>query len=182
MSMEPDDETLVREFLEGDGKAFGVLLARHERTVFNVALRMVGNRDDARDVTQSVFLKVYQNLGRFDPRFQFRTWIGRIAINESFNVVNHRKDGEPIDEHWPSTDRDPGEVARSGDVSRAVGQALGSLKPDYRAVVILRHYLDCSYRDMASMLEIPEKTVKSRLFTARQLLRDALAGRGVLES
>lgn len=181
--MEPDDETLVREFLGGDGKAFEALLGRHERIVFNVALRMVGNQEDARDVAQSVFLKVYQNLGRFDPRFPFRSWVSRIAINESLNLLHRRRDdGEPIDETWPSTDRDPRDIASSGEVSRTVGKALRSLKPDYRAVVILRHYLDCSYQDMASILEIPEKTVKSRLFTARQQLRDALAGRGVLES
>ncbi len=182
LTMQPDDETLVADCLRGNGVAFEILVGRYEKLVYNVARRMVGQVEDARDIAQTVFLKVFENLKGFDRRYRFRSWITRITINESINHLGARKGAEPLDERWPSAERGPGEIVSGAERSRAVDVAVRGLQLDYRVVIVLRHFLEYSYREMATILEIPEKTVKSRLFTARQLLKDALASQGAMES
>jgi len=180
--MSPDDEVLVRRSLEGDDRAFDILLERYERRVFNGALRMVNSRDDARDITQSVFLKVYQNLGRFDARYKFFSWVYRITVNESINFLHRRKPLDPVDDALPSKQRGPLESLHGEELGEAVQEALMKLKPDYRSVVILRHFQGCSYREMSQVLDIREETVKSRLFSARRILRDLLVRKGIHSS
>lgn len=180
--MEPEDATIVAECLGGNRAAFEILVARYERRVWNVARRMVGKAEDAQDIAQNVFLKVFENLGSFDPAYPFRAWITRIAVNESLNFLQQRRPSDPLPDDRPSGELGPGELVNALDLSRAVERALRRLSPDYRAVVVLRYFLDLSYREMATVLEVPEKTVKSRLFTSRQLLREALAGQGALEA
>jgi RNA polymerase sigma-70 factor (ECF subfamily) len=104
-----------------------------------------------------------------------------ITINESINLVNRRKSTRGVDERWPSGAKGPGEIVHEAELCRAVQRSLMSLKLEYRTVLVLRHYLDCSYRVIGQILDIPEKTVKSRLYTARHLLRDALSSKGIPE-
>jgi RNA polymerase sigma-70 factor (ECF subfamily) len=130
-------------------------------------------------VAQTVFLKVYEHLGDYDPSHRFYSWIYRIALNESINVLDRRRRLEPIagdeiDERAGAED----EVA-SEQAGQQVQRALMTIKPEYRAVVVLKHFLDLNYEDIGRVLELPEKTVKSRLFTARQLLKDALRNQGI---
>ena len=177
--MSPDDETLVRRCLEGDDRAFDTMLDRYERKVFNGAMRMVNSRDDAKDITQNVFLKVYQNLDKFDARYKFFSWIYRITVNESINFLHARKPVDPVDEKLPSMQRGPLESLRGVELGNAVQDALMRLKPDYRTVVVLRHFHGCSYREMSEILEIREETVKSRLFSGRKMLRDLMIRKGI---
>lgn len=176
--MRPDDESIVRACLRGDRAAFATLLDRHQRAVYNVALRMVNDREDASDITQNVFAKAFENLDRFDFRYRFYSWIYRIAVNESIKLLEQRRPVEPVDERHLSAERSPEEIAGSRELARTVQRALMSLPPDHRTVIVLRHYLQFSYREIGEILEIPEKTVKSRLFTARQRLRDAVLKTG----
>jgi RNA polymerase sigma-70 factor (ECF subfamily) len=175
---EDSDGLLVERCRNGDRRAFEALVGRYQKPVFNAALRMLRNPEDARDVAQTVFLKVYEHLGDFDPSHKFYSWIYRIALNESINVLDRRRRLEPIsgdevDERLGAED----ELASEQSAQR-VQRALMTIKPDYRAVVVLKHFLELSYEDIGLVLELPEKTVKSRLFTARQLLKDALQGDG----
>ena len=179
MYNEADDAELARACRNGDPRACETLYEKYERRIFNVALRMARNREDARDITQNVFSKVFAGLGSYDPRFKFAAWIARIALNESLNFVRARRPHEPVDEHWPSGDGDPGTDADTRELRRTLEAALMTLTMDYRLVVILRHFMELTYTEMASILEIPEKTVKSRLFTARQMLRETLTRQGV---
>jgi len=176
---EADDAELAKACREGDQRACEALFDKHQRRIYNVALRMARNREDARDITQNVFTKVFANLGSYDPRFKFGAWIARIALNESLNFIQARRPQEQVDERWPSDERDPGAVAGTGELRRVLEAALMTLSMDYRLVVILRHFMELTYTEMASILEIPEKTVKSRLFTARQMLRETLTRQGV---
>ena len=177
--MKPDDEILVRRCLEGDSIGFEGLLQRYEKPVFNVALRMVGDRDEARDVTQAVFFKVFRSLTSFDPGQRFFSWVYRIAVNESLNALGRRRTADPLDAYaLQDTRRDPAESAEAAERGIAVRKALMSLAPDHRAVIVLRHFAECSYAEIAQILDLPEKTVKSRLFTARQQLKQGLVARG----
>lgn len=177
--MSTKDETLVRACLKGDRSAFGTLLDRYEKTVYNLALRMVHHREDARDITQNVFSKVLEHLPQFDFRHRLYSWIYRIAINECLDVIHRRGRPIPAEASGPSVDPSPEELLESNENSRAVRKALMILRPDHRSVIVLRHYLHHSYREIAEILQIPEKTVRSRLFTARRALGDALAAAGV---
>jgi RNA polymerase sigma-70 factor (ECF subfamily) len=176
---EDSDGLLVERCRNGDRRAFEALVGRYQKPVFNAALRMLRNPEDARDVAQTVFLKVYEHLGDYDPTHRFYSWIYRIALNESINVLDRRRrlepiSGEEIDERLGAED----EVASEQSAQR-VQRALMTIKPEYRAVIVLKHFLELSYEDIGQVLELPEKTVKSRLFTARQMLKEAIQDYGI---
>jgi len=152
------------------------LLVEYEKPVYNAAFRMLNNRDDARDVTQTVFLKVFENFAQFDPSRRFFSWIYRITLNESINWLGKENRLEPLLHETADEGKGPDEELDSARVAAAVQAALMTINTDYRSVVILKHFLGCSYVEISDILEIPEKTVKSRLYTARQQLKDALSG------
>jgi RNA polymerase sigma-70 factor (ECF subfamily) len=174
----PDDTRLIERCIKGDRKAFETLLIQYEKPVFNAAYRMLNNKEDASDVTQTVFLKVYESLDSFDPSRRFFSWVYRIALNESINVLGKQKRLEPL-QHEPADDgKSPEQEVASAELSAEIQAALMTVNTDYRTVVILKHFLGCSYMEISEVLEIPEKTVKSRLYSARQMLRDTLTRSG----
>ena len=176
-----DDAERVQECLRGNRQAFALLVERYEKPVYNVAVRMLRNPEDARDIAQTVFLKAYQNLSNYDPQYKFYSWIYRMAINESLNILRVRgRNGGPVDDEHPADDAGPAESAAAHEDEVAVLAAIDRLKPEYRAVIALRYFADQSYEDMGQSLGIDAKTVKSRLFTARQMLKEQLAERGAL--
>lgn len=177
--LEDGDGILVQRCREGDRRAFEALVVRYEKPVFNAALRMLRNPDDARDVSQTVFLKVYEHLADYDPTYRFYSWIYRIAVNESINTLSRRRRHEPIAGDEVDASIGPEGSVHGQQVGRGIERALMTLKPDFRSVIVLRHFLECSYQDMAEILSLPEKTVKSRLFAARQLMAEALRRDGV---
>ena len=177
--VEVGDAELVRRCCGGDRSAFEILLRRYERPVYNAALRMLRNPEDAKDVAQTVFLKVYEHLSEYDPKYKFYSWIYRIAVNESLHGLSRRHHVESIDDDEPDERPGPDDEAGDQQVSRRVQDALMHLKSEYRSVIVLKHLLGCSYDDMSEILQLPEKTVKSRLFTARQLLKDVLLDQGM---
>jgi RNA polymerase sigma-70 factor (ECF subfamily) len=173
------EEALLDRCLEGDGGAFGQLIDRYQRVLYNVSLRMVGNREDALDITQTVFLKAWQAMGTFDRRHKFFSWIYRIMMNETLNHLSKRKRTEPLDEAMVSDESGPDEDCSRKRLRESIQAALLELSPDYRQVIVLRHYAELSYEEMSGVLRIPEKTVKSRLHTARQLLSGILPRHGI---
>jgi len=169
----------VRRCRDGDRKAFERLVIRYQKPVYNAALRMLRNPEDARDVAQTVFLKVFEHLSQYDPSSRFYSWIYRIALNESVNALGRSKHLEAISGNEIDQAPGPERQVESEQANSAIESALMRLQPDHRAVIVLRHLQHLSYEDMGDILELPEKTVKSRLFTARQLLRDLLVKGGV---
>ena len=180
VDVEDPEGPLLDRCLGGDSAAFGQLIQRYQKVLFNVSLRMVGNREDALDITQTVLLKAYQALGSFDRRHRFFSWIYRIMMNETLNHLSKRKRMEPLDETLVSDRTGPDEDCSRGRLRESIQAALLELSPDYRQVIVLRHYAELSYEEMSSVLRIPEKTVKSRLHTARQLLGEILPRHGIL--
>jgi RNA polymerase sigma-70 factor (ECF subfamily) len=170
----PDDTDLVRKTIDGDQTAFETLLVKYEKPVFNAAYRMLNNADDAHDVTQTVFLKAYEHLDQFDPKYRFFSWIYRIALNESVNRLKSRSRlDELTDEPATETGGPEYETSRAQE-SRTIQSALMAIKTEYRTVIVLKHFLDCNYLEISQILEIPEKKVKSRLYSGRQLLKESL--------
>jgi len=175
---EDEDKALVRQCRAGDRQAFEALVRRYQKPVYNAALRLLHDPEDARDVAQTAFLKAYEHLADYEPGYKFYSWLYRIAINEALNVLSSRKPrGESADEADESAG--PEQRAEGEQMSRAIELALQELKPELRTVIVLRHFMQLSYQDMGEILTLPEKTVKSRLFSARQLLREQLAHQGI---
>lgn len=178
---EDDDAELVRRCVRGERRAFELLVLKYQKPVFNAALRMLRQPEDARDVAQTVFLKVYEHLADFDSNHRFYSWIYRITLNESINKLNGRRRVAPVPEDEPGDGPSPEQAVDAELSGRRIRVALMTLSDDYRAVIVLRHFLDLSYEEMAEVLQLPEKTVKSRLFSARQLLRATLQQSGVTQ-
>ncbi len=177
---EDDDATLVRRCRDGDRAAFEQLVVRYQKPVFNAALRLLREPEDARDVAQTTFLKVFEHIAEYDPSFKFYSWIYRIAINESLNALGSRKPCEGVNGEEADTAPGPDRQLEGEQTGQAIEEALMRIKPELRAVVVLRHFMQLSYRDMGDILLLSEKTVKSRLYSARQLLRDRLLQRGAI--
>ena len=163
----------------GDRQAMEMLLVRYQKPVFNAAYRMLNSPDDARDVTQTVFLKVFEHIDQYDPRHRFFSWIYRITLNESINWLKKSNRMDALEEDTTDTGRGPEQQASNAELGEGMQAALMTISPDYRAVIVLKHLLGCSYREISEILEIPENKVKSRLFTARKLLQRTLTERGL---
>lgn len=173
LATDEEDRALVQRCLENHGDAAGALVDRYQQRLFNLALRMLGNVQDAEDVTQTVFLNVFHSLRTYDSQYKFFSWIYRMTVNESLNMLKRRKPTVTLEDDLDILA--PGAAADGAlEAEDRVGRALMGLKPDDRAVVVLRHFVSFSYQEIAAVLEIPVQTVKSRLFTARDRLRLAL--------
>lgn len=171
------DQILVESCKQGDHAAFTTLVTRYQRPIYNAAYRVLGNAEDASDITQVVFLRIAERLHEFDAQYKFFSWIYRIAINESLNLLRRNRREESLDEEielpGPAT-ASPEWQYDNGQLSDRVQRALMRMKADDRVVLMLRHFSDCSYREISQILELEEKTVKSRLFEARQRLSELL--------
>lgn len=177
--MTGDDEDIVRLTLEGNPEAFEEIVHKYERAIFNAAFRILNDNDDAADAVQSTFLKAYRNLDHYNSHFRFFSWLYKIAINESLNSLRQRKSSDPVDAESTSSGETPEDQYRSVELGEKIQEALMELGLDYRLVIILSHFEELSYREVGYVLDLPEKTVKSRLFTARKQLRDVLLKNGV---
>lgn len=171
-----DDTKLIERCRSGDRRAFEALLLKYEKPVFNAAFRMLNSRDDAQDVTQTVFLKVFENFDQYDPSRRFFSWIYRITLNESINWLGRNNRLEPLAFEAADEGRSVEQTVDSNRVTKDVQKALMTIKTDYRSVVVLKHFMGCSYTEISQVLDIPEKKVKSRLYSARQQLKEALGG------
>ena len=174
MDRDPD-ETLAERCRRGERPALEAIVRRYQKPLYNAAFRVLGNADDASETTQTVFLRVWERIHEYDPQHRFFSWIYRIAVNESLNVLRRTRREEPIgddDENLPAGDlADPAKRYDGAQLARRVQAALDGMKGEDRVVLTLRHFSECSYREIADILGIEEKTVKSRLFEARQRLR-----------
>ena len=171
-----DDSRLVERCLEGDRDALAELVVRYQRPIYHLAFRMLGNVEDAREITQGVFLRVAERLDDYDPRHKFFSWIYRITINASLNLLRRNRheelrgdDPDVADEH-----ANPEALLNAAQQSALVQRALLGLKLENRAVLTLRHFAECSYKEIGEILDLDEKTVKSRLYEGRQQLRSLL--------
>ena len=175
------DAECVRKLQRGETDAFETLIRRHQKTIFNLVYRMLGDYDEAAEISQEVFLSAYRAIGNFRGDANFSTWLYRIALNhattrrKSLNTRQQRS--VPIENTEPASDPHPGpaESMEKKEIRQRVQQALNRLDPDDAAVILLRDLQDVPYEEVARVLEIPIGTVKSRLHRARLALKSELA-------
>ncbi len=176
---ESHDEELVRSCLLGNKHSFAMLVEKYQKPIFNLALRMSGRRIDAEDITQTCFIKAFEKLHSYKPNYHFFSWLYRIAINESINWLRAHKRFTQLEDGMLPLDSDADRHTRQTELADTIQMALMQIKMEYRTVIILRHFQELSYEEIAAILNISVERVKSRLFTARNMLRHVLLKVGV---
>lgn len=170
-----DDAELAARTLNGDSDAYGELVRRHQKGVYNAAYRLVGNKQDALDLAQEAFLRAYKALATYDPARPFAPWIHTIVTNLALNLLRQRRPHASLedDETLAADERaQPERALASRERQDALRRALLKLPPRQRAVIELRHFQDLSYDEIAQALGISVSDVKSELYRGRQRLRE----------
>jgi RNA polymerase sigma-70 factor (ECF subfamily) len=174
-----EDADLIQQAARGGVEAFNLLVSRWEKRVYNYLLRITANREDALDLTQDVFLKAYQNLRKLDDAGRFAPWLYRIAHNEAYSMFRKRRPETDVEEVQPEASETGITVGGSSvfpiELSLAVASALKRLSPEQRESVVLKIYQGFKFEEMAEILSCPVSTIKSRLYTALELLKIELA-------
>jgi RNA polymerase sigma-70 factor (ECF subfamily) len=174
-----EDADLIRQAARGGVEAFNLLVSRWEKRVYNYLLRITANREDALDLAQDVFLKAYQNLRKLEDPGRFAPWLYRIAHNEAYSMFRKRKPETDVDELEPESVGTGITVGGSSvfpvELSLAVASALDRLSPEQREAVVLKIYQGFKFEEMAEILDCPVYTIKSRLYTALEVLKAELA-------
>ena len=174
-----EDADLIRQAARGGVESFNLLVSRWEKRVYNYLLRITANREDALDLTQDVFLKAYQNLRKLDDPSRFAPWLYRIAHNEAYTMFRKRRPETDVDDLEPEATGTKitfgGSSVFPVELTLAVTGALDRLTPEQREAVVLKVYQGFKFEEMSEILSCPVSTVKSRLYTALDLLKADLA-------
>jgi RNA polymerase sigma-70 factor (ECF subfamily) len=183
-----EDGEVVRRVLAGDEDLCEVLVRRYQVRLVSHVTRMVGNRDDAMDLSQEIFLRVFQALDRFNPAYKFSTWLFRIAGNAAIDHLRKRRlrtvslepadpeSGLPSPPEQRSPGLDPYGELRNVERGDAIARAIQELPLDFRELIALRHFAGLSYDEIATVKNMPLGTVKNKLFRARAVLKERLSG------
>jgi RNA polymerase sigma-70 factor (ECF subfamily) len=170
---EVEDADLVARAKRGNVDAYNVLISRWERRVFNYLRKLVGDREDAMDLAQEVFLKAWQALGKLEDAERFSPWLFRIAHNEAYSLLRRARPQAELTEQ-AGGDLSMGRMYPA-EISLAVRRALEGLSPEQREAVVLKVYQGFKFEEIAEILQTPVSTVKSRLYTGLELLKQTLA-------
>src|SRR5712691_3899016 len=180
-----DDRTLVARILEGDRDRFTELVKRYEKRIINYVYRITHRYEDAHDLAQEIFVKVYVALDRYDPKYQFSTWLFRIAQNSAIDALRKKTvnevsivpkpgDDDTKEREFADTGVSPYRAMSNKQLADAIDTAVKNLPTDYRELIQPRHFAELSYEEIASMKKLPLGTVKNKLFRARNLLKSEL--------
>jgi len=182
-----DDRALVARILSGDRDRFTELVKRYEKRVVNYVYRITHRYEDAHDLAQEIFVKVFVALDRYDPKYQFSTWLFRIAQNSAIDALRKKSiaevpiskpagDDEPKEREFADTGVTPYRALKNKQLAAAIDKAVVELPADYRELIQLRHFAELSYEEIATMKKLPLGTVKNKLFRARNMLKESLEG------
>lgn len=175
--MNASDIDIINQCLGGDVEAFEQLVERYKKLVFNTAYRMMGNREEAEDVTQEAFIRIYNSLSRYNPEFKFSTWSLKITTNLCLDSIRKRKgESVPIDEQFNICDEGltPEEEYLRKESQKTVLEAINKLPEKYKEFIILFHHRNLSYQEIMDITGESLTIVKNRLYRARQMLKEYL--------
>lgn len=186
-----DEAEIIKRCKANDREAFNVLVRKHDKKVFNVCFRILGNRHEAEDVAQEVFITVYRAINSFRGDSAFSTWIHRVAVNNCKNRLKYLKrrryfktesmdgtidtgEGEVAKEFGDTEGLSPEDSLGAGQMGDEIQQAIDDLDEEYKSVIVMRDVQGFSYEEISEMLELKEGTVKSRIHRARLELKEKL--------
>lgn len=186
------DRILINDALEGDQRAYDVLIKKYRSSVYNLVYRMIENRQEAEDIVQETFIKAFNALKTFNEEFAFSTWLFKIATNNCIDTLRKRKlqtysldtpvqtkDGE-VSRDFADERYSPEQSTISSESTSIILDSVESLPKKYQLVINMRHKEDRSYEEISELLEIPIGTVKARIFRAREILKRKLKERGYI--
>ncbi|MCP4291594.1 MAG: sigma-70 family RNA polymerase sigma factor [bacterium] len=174
------DKDLIQKVQQGDSGAFATLMQRYESPIKNSMFNILGDADSTADITQEAFITTFEKIHRYNPDYRYFSWVYRIAFNKALNRINHRKHREPyLDENMESLEPGPHAKVETRERDYLIHQAMATLVFKYRILLILRHFLDYSYSEIASVTDLPVSTVRSRLHTARVMMKKELKRIGI---
>jgi RNA polymerase sigma-70 factor (ECF subfamily) len=177
-----DDQKIIEEIISGQTRSYQVLVERYQNPVFRVILKIVGNSEDAKELTQDVFVKVFESIRQYKPEYKFFSWIYRIAINQALLYVKRRKKRFKTEKMLQKSFQITDQTDNNINCDYLLNRSLQELTGNYQSVLLLKYYAGLSYVEIAESLCIPEKKVKSRLFDARNILKDKLSESGFFTS
>ncbi len=180
------DEKLVELALDGDEDAYGTLVRRYQRRLTAFLGQLVGDIELARELSQEAFIRAWSALERFNPRYRFSTWLFRIAHNLGIDQLRRRRlqtvslyrtdaNGGEVEVVVAALDKDPLGHLENSALAEELHQIIDDLRPEYRELILLRHFGGLSYQEIAEFKDMPLGTVKNKLFRAHSVLRKALA-------
>ena len=183
------DYELIQGCLDGDNSYFNELLGRYKNLVYSVVLRMVNDREEANDLAQEVFIKLYKNLARYQPEYKFSTWVIKIVTNHVIDYRRRKKqefvDIDDIGSKIPGRPQDNPEYAfEMKELSKLLKNLLEDLPEMYRVPIVLYHQQGLSYQEISDITNEPLSKIKNRIFRGRKMLKESLQGlkKGVIES
>ncbi len=184
MELQPEELHWINAAIQGDHEAFAYLVDAYKLPVYNLAYRMLGNRAEAEDAAQEIFVRIYTKLALFDRKRKFSTWVLSIASNYCIDLLRRRRmalvDLDEVAFGLPSAAPGPEHSVLYREQREAVARAISRLPITYRLVTVLRYYHDLSYEEIAHVTGLTEATIKTRLFRARRQLEELLAQEGAL--
>ena len=179
------DKELVEESIKNDDEAFTEIIERYQRKVYSIAYKHCYNAETSYDLSQEIFAKVYLNLVKFDMAYRFSTWIIRIATNHSIDFLRKKKlktvsyetTFKDLDDQFselpiPDNSYNPEVIWEENEQKEKLMEGIKQLPETYREIIILRHYEELSYKEIAAVLKLPIGTVMTYLHRARKLLKD----------
>jgi RNA polymerase sigma-70 factor (ECF subfamily) len=183
-----NEKILIDRCINGDIEAFEELISDYEKKVFNIALRIIGNYNDAEDISQEIFIKVFKSIKNFKGNSSFYTWLYRIVVNECFDIAKKKKKvlafsiDTPIVTGDDEVQRDikdrsklPEEEFENKELRKEIQKALNMISNEHRTMIVLRDVQGFSYDEISEMLKCPPGTVKSRINRARKALKELLS-------
>jgi len=171
------DYEIIQACLEGGSNCFSELVLRYKNLVYSIILRMVVDKEEANDLVQEVFIKIYKNLGKYHPEFKFSTWTMRITTNHVIDYRRKRKEQTvPLEdmEYAVCSDSSPEASYIEKEKAQALKKAVESLPDMYKVPIVLYHQQGLSYQEIAAVIEEPLSKVKNRIFRGRKMLKDDL--------
>ncbi|MBP9095891.1 MAG: sigma-70 family RNA polymerase sigma factor [Ignavibacteria bacterium] len=181
-----DDNILINKALAGDQTAYEKLMKKYYQLIYNLIFRMISRKEDVEDLTQEAFIKAFNSLHNFDRQFAFSTWLFKIATNNAIDYLRKKKlntfsidreiESEESDFKFeiPDNENKPDRIIIEDERKKILDEAIESLPPKYKEVILLRHKMDKEYEEIAKELKLPLGTVKAHIFRGRELLNKYL--------
>lgn len=176
-----EEQDVIRQCLNGDAECYALLVDRYKDMAYNIAYRMLGDSDTAKDMSQESFISAYASLGNFQYGSLFSSWLYRIVVNKCKDHMRAERDTVQIDEIndiVPSGERTPEQTAASRQTGDVIQQALNSLPDEYREVIVLKHIEELDFREIADILGVSVNALKVRAHRGREMLKELLQKTG----
>ena len=181
-SVEPDDRQLVQTIRTGDTEAFETLVRRKTTKVYALCYRVIGNSEDAKDIAQLVFIKLWENLGKYDPSYAFDTWLYRMVTNVAIDFMRNKQSRDnAVNSNLrlvkTAADAEQGVIVQRKEVENVFNEISNVLSPKQKTIFVMNQMEDLASAEIAKVLGCRESTVRNHLFNARKLMQEQLQKR-----